>query len=62
VGAWCKRPSGHKADEIHVEREQGALDEGKLQRCTAAPRAPAQMAFFDSVDSTDAQAEGRQIS
>jgi hypothetical protein len=48
VGAWCKRPSGHKAADIHVEREQFALDESKLQRCAAAPHGSEQMALFDA--------------
>lgn len=37
AGAWCVRPSGHKAQELHIDREQAALDAGVLQRCLASP-------------------------
>lgn len=37
AGAWCVRPSGHKAQELHIDREQAALDSGALQRCPASP-------------------------
>lgn len=36
-GIWCKRPSGHRAwGDLHVSREQAALDEGVLRRCGEA--------------------------
>lgn len=41
IGSWCKRPSGHKAQDLHVEREQLALDAGVLQMCQAGPSARA---------------------
>lgn len=39
VGSWCKRPSGHQAHELHVAREQLALDRGVLLMCPAGPSA-----------------------
>lgn len=36
VGQRCRRPSEHEC-EVHVAREQRALDEGKLQMCPAGP-------------------------
>jgi hypothetical protein len=36
AGAWCRRPSGHRAMALHVAREQAALDSGILHRCPAA--------------------------
>jgi len=35
AGAWCRRPSGHRAHELHVDREHAALAAGVLQKCTA---------------------------
>lgn len=37
VGLVCVRPSGHTVPlgEIHVRREQAAVDAGLLLRCTA---------------------------
>jgi hypothetical protein len=35
VGAWCRRPSGHKAMALHVDRERQALAMGKVHRCPA---------------------------
>lgn len=37
IGSPCKRPSGHGAQEIHVEREQLAVDEGLLPLCPEGP-------------------------
>lgn len=37
AGTWCKRPSGHRAAELHVEREHAALAAGALRKCTAPP-------------------------
>lgn len=39
VGAWCKRPSGHKAMDLHVARDHAAMAAGLLERCPAAARA-----------------------
>ena len=33
AGTWCRRPSGHRAMELHVDREHSALAMGCLQRC-----------------------------
>jgi hypothetical protein len=39
IGSPCERPSGHRAAEIHIEREQKAVDEGFLSKeCPGAPR------------------------
>lgn len=32
-GAWCHRPSGHRAMDLHVDREHAALAMGVLQTC-----------------------------
>jgi hypothetical protein len=41
AGRKCRRPSGHACD-IHVERDQAALDAGKLAPCPmAGPPRPA---------------------
>lgn len=32
-GAWCRRPSGYRAAELHVDREHAALAIGVLQTC-----------------------------
>jgi hypothetical protein len=41
VGAWCARPSGHRAMTLHAARERLAMERGFLHRCpgpaTAAP-------------------------
>jgi hypothetical protein len=38
AGTSCRRPSGHAAAEIHVEREQLAIDRGFLSApCPASP-------------------------
>lgn len=39
VGAWCKRPSGHKAAELHTSREIAALACGVLAKCPNGPSA-----------------------
>lgn len=31
-GAWCRRPSGHRASSLHVDREHAALAAGALQK------------------------------
>lgn len=36
VGTLCKRPSGHKAMQLHRKRDQAALDAGKVHPCPAA--------------------------
>lgn len=33
AGRWCRRPSGHKAMDLHAARDQAALDAGVLHRC-----------------------------
>lgn len=33
AGAWCRRPSGHRAMNLHVDREQAALANGVLHKC-----------------------------
>lgn len=33
IGSWCQRPSGHRAPELHVDREQLAVDTGVLAIC-----------------------------
>ena len=38
VGAWCKRPSGHRAMRLHPERDGLALREGKIPPCPKAPK------------------------
>lgn len=35
VGSWCQRPSGHKAAEFHIAREQAAVDAGLMSVCSA---------------------------
>jgi hypothetical protein len=37
AGTSCRRPSGHAAAEIHVEREQLAVDQGFLSAPCPAP-------------------------
>lgn len=37
AGTWCKRPSGHRAAELHVDREHVALAAGVLRKCAAPP-------------------------
>ena len=39
VGRWCLRPSGHRAAELHVDRERAALASGVLQKCPGPSRA-----------------------
>lgn len=40
IGVWCQRPSGHGAwGDLHVAREQLALERGVLQMCPAGPTA-----------------------
>lgn len=34
IGSPCKRPSGHGC-ELHMSRDQAALDAGLFQRCPA---------------------------
>jgi len=36
IGVKCKRPSGHGC-ELHAQRDQAAMDAGKLRKCTGAP-------------------------
>jgi hypothetical protein len=36
IGLRCKRPSEHQASEIHVEREQLAVDRGFLSKTCPA--------------------------
>lgn len=44
AGAWCRRPSGHRAwGEPHVERERAALTAGVLRMCPGAARPPEQL-------------------
>lgn len=33
VGTWCRRPSGHRAMDLHIDREHAALAAGVLQKC-----------------------------
>jgi len=33
VGHWCKRPSGHKAMNLHADRDVEAMRLGKLSKC-----------------------------
>lgn len=37
VGAWCKRPSGHRAMDIHRDRELLAMARGLLRKCPGSP-------------------------
>lgn len=39
VGSPCKRPSGHPLPyhDVHIPRDQLALDRGYIQRCPGAP-------------------------
>lgn len=48
---WCKRPSEHPAMELHVSREQRALDLGFLKPCPASQRSrePQQGPLFAAV-------------
>jgi ribosomal protein S27E len=49
VGAWCMRPSGHRATELHMAREQLSLDRGLLQMCpaiTSVVESPPQPSLF----------------
>lgn len=41
AGAWCRRPSGHRAAEPHVDREHAALAAGVLRKCPGPVGAPA---------------------
>lgn len=40
VGAWCRRPSGHKAMDLHADRERAAMAAGKLHPCPSAEARP----------------------
>ncbi|MBN9032564.1 MAG: hypothetical protein BGO05_24640 [Rhizobiales bacterium 63-7] len=37
VGTWCRRPSGHRAMDLHIDREHAALAAGILQKCLGLP-------------------------
>lgn len=39
VGVWCQRPSGHRAAQLHTDREQLAVDTGVLPMCPEGPSA-----------------------
>ena len=39
VGTWCRRPSGHRAAELHVDRERKALQAGVIRMCPEGPSA-----------------------
>ena len=41
VGRWCLRPSGHRATELHIDREHAALAAGVLRKCPGPVGAPA---------------------
>ncbi|MBP8937208.1 MAG: hypothetical protein KBG72_01870 [Agrobacterium sp.] len=38
AGTWCRRPSGHRAAELHIDREHAALAAGVLRICRPAKR------------------------
>jgi hypothetical protein len=38
AGRWCKRPSNHKAGNVHRSREALAVERGFLTRECPAPR------------------------
>lgn len=40
AGRWCKRPSEHRAAQIHVEREALAVSSGALKKCTGEKAHP----------------------
>ncbi len=33
VGAWCRRPSGHRAMDLHAGRDRAAMAAGFLEPC-----------------------------
>lgn len=54
IGAWCKRPSGHQAQDLHTARDRLALDTiPDYGRCPAADAPPTdlpmqrQLALFE---------------
>ncbi|MDP2663444.1 MAG: hypothetical protein Q8R28_22240 [Dehalococcoidia bacterium] len=46
VGTWCRRPSGHRAMDLHRQREELAMERGLLHRCPAAQREGEQLALW----------------
>lgn len=47
VGSRCKRPSEHTASEIHIAREQLAVDLGFLSKRCPAYRGEDQMSLIE---------------
>lgn len=39
IGAFCKRPSGHKASSYHARRDHAAVAAGAYGFCPAGPSA-----------------------
>ncbi|WP_440531323.1 zinc finger domain-containing protein [Shinella sumterensis] len=44
-GRWCRRPSGHRAAELHIDREHAALAAGVLRICRPASSGKAQQSL-----------------
>lgn len=59
AGQWCVRPSGHAAAELHVTREQLALDTGAIRPCPATP-SPDQPDLFDAAPTDNKNKETSQ--
>lgn len=45
VGSRCKRPSGHECD-VHVDRDQLAMDMGYLKPCSTTKKQESQGTLF----------------
>lgn len=61
-GQWCKRPSGHDAAQLHMAREQAALDAGILKPCKLARGRHVQPDLFAQTASTEPECSAEGLS